>query len=138
MDEQGRNAEIAIAEARAALVVADGSSAVANPVLFWGSQWSICSALTGGPAPSGFKGFGSSPSRFPRCGDRWSTAAGNSPPPPNGPLPAYMAVVVSSSVVKSGSTKSGNVLHEVVVRTDPGYTPDPATPGTGTVVAVIC
>jgi len=124
--------------ARGAFIVGDGSSAIGNPVLFWGSQWTTRNVLTGGSAPAGFKGFATSPSTFPRCGDRWSTSAGNSPPPPNGPLPAYMAVVVSSSVVKSGSTISGSVLHEVVVRTDPGYSPDPATPGTGTVVAVIC
>jgi WD40-like Beta Propeller Repeat len=124
--------------ARGSFVIGDGSSTVGNSVLFWGSQWSTRNILTGGPAPSGFKGFASSPTTFPRCGDRWSTSTGNSPPPPNGPLPAYMAVVVSSSVVKSGSTITGNVLHEVVVRTNPGYTPDPSTPGTGTVVAVIC
>jgi hypothetical protein len=49
-----------------------------------------------------------------------------------------MAVIVSSSVSKSGPTISGNTVHLVVVKTNPGYAPDPGHAGTGTVVAQIC
>src|SRR6185437_16020206 len=94
--------------------------------------------LGGGTAPAQFKGFANSPAALPACQTTWSTAPGNSPPPPAGPLPAFMAVIVSSSVTKSGSTISGNVLHEVVVQTNGGYAPNPGHPGTGTVVATIC
>ena len=51
------------------------------------------------------------------------------------PLPDYMGVIVTSSASKSGQQVSGNTVHVVVVRTDPGYSADPAVPGTGTVVA---
>jgi hypothetical protein len=49
-----------------------------------------------------------------------------------------MGVVVSSAINKSGSTISGNVPKIVVVKTNPGYAPNPGHPGTGTVVAVYC
>jgi hypothetical protein len=49
-----------------------------------------------------------------------------------------MAVIVSSSIDKSGSTISGDTVHIVVVHTTPGYAPNPGHAGTGTVVAVIC
>ena len=62
----------------------------------------------------------------------------NSTPPPAGPLPAYMAVVVSSSIGKSGSAISGNTVHIVVVKTNSGYDANPGHAGTGTVVAQIC
>jgi hypothetical protein len=75
---------------------------------------------------------------LPACGTTWSSRPGNSTPPAVGPRPAFVAVIVSSSVTKSGSTISGDVLHEVVVQTDAGYAPSPGHPGTGTVVATIC
>ena len=49
-----------------------------------------------------------------------------------------MGVIVSSSVTKKGSAISGNVRKLVVVKTNPGYGPNPGHAGTGTVVAVIC
>jgi hypothetical protein len=49
-----------------------------------------------------------------------------------------MGVLVSSSVVKSGATISGNAPAIVVVKTDPGYAPNPGHPGTGTVIATLC
>jgi hypothetical protein len=119
-------------------VIGNGNAAVGNDVTFWGSQWWTENSLTGGEAPASFKGFASEPDSLPACGGTWSTRPGNSPPPPAGALAAFMAVIVSSSVTKSGSTISGNVVHEVVVKTDPGYAPNPGHPGTGTVVATIC
>jgi len=49
-----------------------------------------------------------------------------------------MAVIVTTSVGKAGSTISGNTAAMVIVKTDSGYAPDPGHPGTGTVVAAIC
>jgi hypothetical protein len=49
-----------------------------------------------------------------------------------------MAVVVPSTVTQSGSTISGNSVHIEIVKTNPGYAPDPGHPGTGTIVAQLC
>ena len=49
-----------------------------------------------------------------------------------------MAVIVSSSVTKVGRSISGNDVHVVVVKTNPGYGPQPGKPGTGTIVGVLC
>lgn len=118
-------------------VIGDVNSAVGTPVTFWGAKWSKLNALSGGPAPASFKGFANTPSTPPPCGTGWSTGPGNSSGPPSS-VPAFMAVIVSSSISKSGSTISGNTPHVVVVRTDPGYAPNPGHAGTGTVVAVVC
>jgi hypothetical protein len=68
----------------------------------------------------------------------WSANPGNSTPPPSGPLPTFMAVIVTDTPAKAGSTISGHVIHIVVIRTNPGYAPNPGHEGTGTVVAVVC
>ena len=49
-----------------------------------------------------------------------------------------MAVVVTSSIAGDRPRVSGNTASVVVVRTDPGYAPDPGAAGTGAVVAVVC
>ena len=49
-----------------------------------------------------------------------------------------MAVIVTSSVDKSGSAISGNSIHIVVIQISPGYAPNPGHAGTGTVVAQVC
>ena len=121
-----------------AFVIGDRNAAIGTAVTFWGAQWWKSNDLSGGGAPAAFKGFANSPASLPACGVGWSTAPGNSAPPPAGPLPAFMAVIVSSSISKSGSTISGNTVHEVIVSTNPGYTPNPGHAGTGMVVATIC
>lgn len=83
------------------------------------------------------QGFAKIPA-VPSCGTNWSTDPGNSSPPPAGPLPAYMAMIVTSSSTKSGSQISGNTVHVVVVKTNAGYDSNPGHAGTGTVVATIC
>ncbi|MHB8659897.1 MAG: hypothetical protein ACYC91_18530 [Solirubrobacteraceae bacterium] len=45
---------------------------------------------------------------------------------------------MTSNVTKSGRTISGNTTHIVVVKTNPGYAPDPSHYGTGTIVARYC
>jgi hypothetical protein len=127
-----------------AFVVGDGSAA--GHVYFWGSQWAKNNTLSGGAAPNAFKGFASSsssgcggaPSSHPSgCGGTWTSSPGNSADPPTS-VPAFMTVIVASHVTKSGSSISGDVLHMVVVQTDPGYQSNPGHPGTGTVIQQIC
>ena len=125
---------------RGSFVIGDKNAAVGSAVTFWGAQWSKLNGLSGGKAPSGFKGFaGTTSSNPPSCGAGWSTGTGASPVPPPGPLPAFMAVIASSRISQSGSTIfSGNTLHVVVVKTNPGYAPEPDHAGTGSVVGVVC
>jgi hypothetical protein len=119
-------------------VIGDGNAAIGTAVTFWGAKWWKLNTLSGGSAPAAFKGFEDMPGSLPACRAAWSTDPGNSPPPPGGPLPAFMAVIVSSSISKSGSTISGDTVHEVIVKTNAGYAPNPGHAGTGTVVATIC
>ncbi len=49
-----------------------------------------------------------------------------------------MAVTASNSITMSGSQNSGDAPEVVVVKTNPGYGPDPSQPGTGTVVGIVC
>jgi len=125
---------------RGAFVLGDQTAVVGpNTDTFWSEVWSSLNVLSGGSAPPSFKGFASTISTNPpSCGDTWTTRPGNSSDPPDPPLPPFMGVVVSSTISKSGSTISGNVLRIVVVTTNPGYAPNPGHPGTGTVVAVFC
>jgi hypothetical protein len=121
-------------------VVADRNAAVGDQVTFWSGRWSRSNSPTGGPAPASFKGFEGAPTALPDCGagGTWSTDTGSSPSPPVGPLPDYMAVIVSGSISQSGSVLSGDVRHVVVVHTAPGYAPDAGHVGSGEVVAQIC
>jgi uncharacterized repeat protein (TIGR01451 family) len=118
-------------------VIGDNNAAIGTAVTFWGAKWWKLNSLSGGAAPASFKGFEKSPPTV-TCGTNWTTSAGNSAPPPAGPLPALMAVIVSSSISKSGPTISGNTVHIVLVQTNPGYQPNPGHAGTGTVVAQLC
>jgi carboxypeptidase family protein/thrombospondin type 3 repeat protein len=105
-------------------------------VNFWGAQWASTNVLSGGAAPSGFKGFENS-SPVTTCGATWQTTPGNSSGPPAS-VPQYMAVIVSSSIKKQGSTTTGNVQEIVIVYTQPGYGPSPSQTGMGTVVHTLC
>jgi Bacterial Ig-like domain (group 1) len=111
------------------------NSAIGNSVTFWDSTWLQDNSLASGP--HSFKGFAQNPTT-PSCGVGWSADTGNSTPPPAGPLPAFMGVIVTSSATQSGSTVSGNTVHIVIVQTNPGYAPDPGHAGTGKVVATFC
>ncbi|HVC86975.1 MAG TPA: hypothetical protein VNC40_06050 [Gaiellaceae bacterium] len=110
-------------------VVGDGS--LTGSVEFWGAQWAKDNTLSGGAAPSAFKGFASNASLGLGA---WTTSPGNSSAPPSS-VPQYIAVIVSSSVTKDGSSISGNAVHVVVIRVDPGYAGNPGHAGTGTIVA---
>jgi hypothetical protein len=110
-------------------------SAIGKSVTFWGAQWPKVNGLSGGDAPSSFKGFANHPT-LPSVGVSWTTGPGDSPPPA-GSVPAYTAMIVASSVTKSGSTIGGNDVHIVIVQVNPGYAPNPSSTGTGTIVAVL-
>jgi Bacterial Ig-like domain (group 3) len=118
-------------------VVGDQSAKSGASVTFWGAQWWKLNSLSGGTAPTSFKGFASNPA-VPACGVDWSTNPGNSAPPPAGPLPTYMAVIAAGTATKTGAQISGTTVHIVIVKTASGYAPNPGHAGTGTVVATIC
>ena len=118
-------------------VISDLESTAGTNVTFWGAQWWRDNPTSAGSRAPSFKGFAESPSS-PGCGIQWATDPGNSTPPPAGPLPDHMAVIVTSSYSKSGSAISGDTVHIVIVKTNPGYEPNPGHPGTGTVEAQVC
>jgi len=128
---------------RGAFTLGDKTVASATtPTTWWADNWSGLNSLSAGPASTAFKGFApiiSLPTTTPaaKCGSSWTTSGGNSPPPPTS-VPAYMGIVVTSAVTKSGSTISGNAVKIVVVKTNPGYAPEPEHHGTGTIVATYC
>jgi len=128
---------VSVAPGGGSFVIGDEESTTGTNVTFWGSRWSKLNPLSGGNAPASFKGFAKNPS-VPSCGTDWSTDPGNSAKPPKGPLPALMAVIVTSNTSKSGSQISGDTVHMVVVQTNPGYSNNPGHAGTGSVVAQIC
>ena len=119
-------------------VIGDGNAAVGGTATFWSSQWSTLNTVSGGEAPSAFKGFAHSPNGPTTCGaPNWSTRTGNSPPPPAS-VPAYTAMLVTSNVTKSGTTISGTKPKIVIVSVNPGYGPSPSGTGTAVVVGVLC
>jgi hypothetical protein len=112
-------------------------------VAFWSSTWNKANPLTGGTAPSSFKGFINQPPATPvppatiPLGTTWSTLTGSSSAPPAS-VPAYMLVLVTRNVAQVSSTvQSGSVAHWVVVKTSAGYGPTAGQTGLGTVVAVL-
>jgi subtilisin family serine protease len=119
-------------------VIGDLSAVVGQHVTFWGAQWARSNALSGGPAPSAFKGYADNTTPDPpSCGGTWTTHPGNSSNPPS-TLPSIIRVIVASSITRSGSVISGNVPQMAIISVDPGYQPDPGHAGTGTVLSVSC
>jgi hypothetical protein len=53
-------------------------------------------------------------------------------------LPAFIGVIVASKIGQIGPRISGDTSHIVVVKTNPGYQPNPGHAGTGTVYAQFC
>jgi hypothetical protein len=129
---------VAFASGGGAFVISDLKDVAGGNVYWWGAQWWKNDPLSQGLAPASFKGFENS-NRLPACGSSWTTRPGNSSRPPQSVAAnSLMAVIVSSQITKRGPTISGNIVHIVVVRTNPGYGPNPGHPGTGTVVATLC
>jgi hypothetical protein len=121
-----------------AFVISDLKDVSGGSVYWWGAQWWKQDHLSTGLAPAAFKGFElSNPS--PWCGQTWTTRPGNSPHPPKAvPAGSVMAVIVAKHITKNGPVISGDIVHIVLVRTNPGYGPNPGHPGTGTIVATLC
>ena len=127
--------------ATGSFAVGDLSAVPGAAVTFWSAEWHLDNALSAGPAPASFKGFVNGLSVTPPvCGAPWTTRQGGNSvaPPPAGDIPAYMGVVVSTGVAKSGPVTAGDTARIVVVQTNPGYGPSPGHRGTGTVVAQYC
>ena len=114
-----------------------GNQSDTGTVTFWGGQWWKVNSLGGGAAPAAFKGFAKAPAT-PSCAAGWQTNPGNSAPPPAGPLPTYMGVLVTSAATKSGSQISSNTPHFVIVKTNAGYDANPGHAGTGLVIGTFC
>ncbi|HEV2592128.1 MAG TPA: hypothetical protein VGU02_09565, partial [Gaiellaceae bacterium] len=130
----------AFAPGGGSFVVGDQTST--GSVYFWGSQWWKQNSLSNDDPkvgdPAAFKGFADSPST-PQCGVDWVANPGNSSKPPSGPLPTYMAVIVTDRDQKvPGAITGGDTVAIVIVKTDGGYKNDPGHPGTGTVVGTLC
>lgn len=116
-------------------VIGDQGIGPGTPAYFWGAKWAKNNGLSGGSAPSSFKGFASNGA--PTCSSNWSTGPGNSSNPP-ATVGQFIPVIVTSSAQKAGSSISGNTRAVVVVQTDPGYAPNPGHEGTGHVVGLVC
>jgi hypothetical protein len=120
-----------------------GSASSSTTVTWWSNNWYLLDSLSGGIAPSAFKGFvqtvtlpNSTPATI--CSGKWTTPGGNSATPPSS-VPSYMGVIVTSKVNKApGNTVAGDYAEIVVVKTNPGYAPGPMNAGTGTIVATFC
>ena len=119
-----------------AFVISDLQDVTGGSVYWWGAQWWKKDLLSRSLAPAGFKGFENG-NAAPWCGSTWTTRPGNSPHPPI-TVPGLMAVIVSSHVTKRGPVISGDVVHIILVQTNPGYGPNPGHPGTGVIVATLC
>ena len=136
VSEWGTEIEV-VTGLRGTFVIGDKGAAVGASVAFWDAQWRKLNPLSSGIAPASFKGFAASPPSA-ACGMSWTADPGNSTPPPAGPLPAYIRVIVASKISQSGSTISGNTVHVDLVKVNPGYSPNPGHSGTGTIVSQIC
>jgi hypothetical protein len=132
-----RTLVFAFAPGGGSFAIGDEESALGTSVNFWGAQWAKNNPTTSHSKVSSFKGFAENPAA-PSCGATWNTDPGNSTPPPDGPLPAFMGVIVTNDYEKSGSLISGDIPKIVVVKTNPGYKPDPGHRGTGTVLQQFC
>jgi hypothetical protein len=119
-----------------AFVISDLQDINGHTVYWWGAQWWKKDHLSSGLAPAAFKGYEIG-NASPWCGQTWTTRPGNSPHPPS-TVPGMMAVIVTAHVTKRGPVISGDIVHIVLVRTNPGYGPNPGHPGTGTIVATLC
>ena len=118
-------------------VIGDGNSGIGLTATFWGAQWNSANVVSGGTAPSAFKGFAGTPAGPTTCGGTFSAHPGNSTPPPD-TVPSFTPMLVTDSVEKNGNTITGTKPSIVVVQTNAGYGPAPGHAGTARVVAVLC
>ena len=110
---------------------------IGDVVNFWGAQWWKNNQMTGqtDPGYQSFKGFASSANNF--CGGVWSTQPGNSSDPP-ATIPADVAIIVTTKVLKNGNLISGDIKQIVLVHHDGNYDDNPGHAGGGPVTTVLC
>lgn len=113
-------------------------AAAGDTTTFWGNTWRKANQVRLGSTPASYRGWEDQPT-LPACGATWTTSPYISGPLPAPPLPAYIPVIVTGGFTQlSDGRVTGTTLHIVIVRTSPGYQPNPASPGTGTVIATLC
>ncbi len=144
--DTGKTAIVFAMPSGGAFLLGDGTVAAAGPsttVTWWGAKWAGLNTISGGGAPSAFKGFANTlvglPTSTPpgSCSGTFGSSGGNSSSPP-ATVPSYMGVLVTGSVTKQGSDVNGSWSHITVVKVAPGYAANPGHAGTGTVVATYC
>lgn len=123
---------------------------IAQRVNFWGHSWAKQVTAGDYKAHGDFKGYADTVNRSQLCqvnvrttgapplnDSCWSTKPGQSSPPET--IPAYIGVIVSTSIDKGGPRDFGNIAAMAVVKVDaqPPYGANPGKPGFGTIVAVI-
>jgi hypothetical protein len=108
-----------------------------DTVNFWGAQWWKNNEMSGlvSHGVAAFKGYATTADNF--CGGVWSTRPGNSSNPP-AVIPAEIAIIVTSKVVKSGSSIGGDIREILIVTQDGHYGPNPGHAGNGTVTRIVC
>jgi len=113
--------------------------AVGDTVNFWGAQWWKNNIMSGIVAPgasrASFKGFATRAEL--QCGGSWESRPGNSTPPP-ATIAADIAVIVTSSIRKTGPNIAGDIREIVVVSQDGAYGPNPGHAGNGLVTSIVC
>ena len=131
-------AKIFFTPATPLFVIGDVEAHGVNDVVnFWGAQWWMNNQMSGQVANgvASFKGFASSADNF--CGGAWTTQPGNSSNPPE-TIPSDFVIIVTSKVLKNGSTISGDIKQIIVVHQDGNYQDNPGHPGSGTVTSIFC
>ena len=144
--DTGKTAIVFAMPSGGAFTLGDGTVASAGSstaVTWWGAKWAGLNTVSGGGAPSAFKGFADTIAGLPTatppgsCSGTFVSSGGNSSGPP-GSVPSYMGVLVTGSVTKSGSDVNGSWSHITVVKVAAGYASNSGHAGTGTIVATYC
>jgi hypothetical protein len=108
-----------------------------NVVNFWGAQWWKNNMMSGtvSNGVASFKGYATTSDNV--CGGTWQSLPGNSSNPP-ATIPADVAIIVTSKVIKNGPNISGDIKQIVMVHQDGGYGPNPGHDGNGPVTSIVC
>jgi len=106
---------------------------VGRDYTFWGAQWAKQVQSGSFQANATFKGYATSAS-----GVTWTSDPGASSGPPSR-VASYIGALVATSATKSGNVESGDVAETVVLKVDnpAAYRPNPGSPGSGVLVAVV-
>jgi hypothetical protein len=125
---------VAGADTTSGFAIGDEDARVGAHVMFWGAQWWKENDLSTDVTRPSFKGWATTVDAA-KCS--FTTRTGDSPPPPDGPLPEYITAVVTSKVTQSGYVINGTVTAFALIKIDPGYDGNPGHDGWGTVVDLL-